>query len=119
MSTWPVYELIGDDKAPMGMLIVTICLSRETRKAILAADLEPMLAVALYPDRFMPLACMSWTTQLTNEGVLQGNGIGCIPARDALMHANDLCELLGLERIGIRLEERHLWRSEWGDLAAA
>lgn len=65
-----------------------------------------------------PTASVYWSARATPRGFFQaGSEMGPGTVLEALQWANDRCELSQYDRVVILLEERGMWREEWGTLA--
>lgn len=65
-----------------------------------------------------PTASVYWSARATPRGFFQaGSEMGPWTLLEALNWANERCELCQYDRVVILLEERGMWRDEWGALA--
>jgi hypothetical protein len=65
-----------------------------------------------------PTASVYWSAQATPRGFFQaGSEMGPWTVPAALQWAHERCELCAYDRVVILIEERGMWRDEWGTLA--
>ena len=65
-----------------------------------------------------PTASISWCSRVTENGYFSASGdLGPFSVPRALGMAHRRCRLTGYDRVVILLQERGLWRDEWGTLA--
>jgi hypothetical protein len=65
-----------------------------------------------------PMASITWCSRVTENGYFAASGeMGPLSVPRALGMAHRRCRLTGYDRVVILLQERGLWRDEWGILA--
>lgn len=65
-----------------------------------------------------PTASVYWSARATSRGFFQaGSEMGPWTVPEALKWANERCELCQYDRVVILIEERGMWRNDWGTLA--
>jgi hypothetical protein len=65
-----------------------------------------------------PTASVYWSAKATPRGFFQaGSEMGPWTVPGALQWAHERCALCAYDRVVILLEERDIWRDEWGALA--
>lgn len=64
-----------------------------------------------------PMANIVWTAKVTAQGVFAAGGHMGWEVSDALNRAHELRIMMGVDRVVISIEQRGLWRDEWGRLA--
>ncbi|KKB80999.1 hypothetical protein VW35_02170 [Devosia soli] len=64
-----------------------------------------------------PQANIYWATQVTDRGVFAAGEMIGWPVGEALDRAEELRAMMGVRRVVITLQERGMWRDEWGKLA--
>lgn len=64
-----------------------------------------------------PRANIVWTAKVTSQGVFAAGGYTGWEVSEALDRAHELRIMMGVERVVISIEQRGLWRNEWGKLA--
>lgn len=62
------------------------------------------------------LASIYWPDRITQGDLVKAGLEGPYPVHEALERASQLRELWAYDRIVIAIQDRSLWRSEWGEL---
>jgi len=64
-----------------------------------------------------PAADIYWHSMVTPCGFFEASGEIGHTVPTALKRAGELCHEMGYDRVVIRIEEKGMWRPEWGRLA--
>lgn len=96
-----------DDEVPADAIIVGIGGTSIEMLMIGLSYIEPAASI-YWPDWFGP------------EGIVESGGeVGPWPVPEALIRAEELRAQFGFPRVVVTMEERGIWRDEWGALAEA